>query len=179
MPRRESCPDSRTRVPSASSVPNASASPIPQSIGFSPAPIAARPSTTTVFSFGCTWKSDGIVEIARVTSWISAGVAAVGTSGTWLSGPPLMRDHAPAKVLGRGGDFAFVAMSSCASSSCRLPAAIWSVSSTVIFASPPGVGFAASYPRYAMRMDGLPAMVRYMTGCVYDGSSPSLCPSLR
>ena len=37
-----------------------------------------------------------------------------------------MLDHAPANVLGRGGDFAFVAMSSCASSSCRLPAAIWS-----------------------------------------------------
>jgi hypothetical protein len=89
-------------MPCASNVPNASASPMPQSIGFSPAPIAARPSTTTGFSFGWTVKSGGRTEIARVTSWISAGDAAVGTSGTRLSGPPLMLAHAPANVLGRG-----------------------------------------------------------------------------
>ena len=49
---------------------------MPQSIGFSPAPIAARPSITTTFSFGCTWNSGGVVEIARVASWISDSDAA-------------------------------------------------------------------------------------------------------
>ena len=29
------------------------------------------------------------------------------------------------------------------------------------------------------KTEGFEAMVRYITGCVYDGSSPSLCPSLR
>ena len=90
-----------------------------------------------------------------------------------------MRAQAPANVLGRGAVCNFVAISSCASSACRLAAAIASVSSTVIGGAPPGAGLAASCARYAIRIDGFAAMVRYMTGWVYDGSSPSLCPSLR
>ncbi len=81
---------------------------------------------------------------ARVTSLIAAGVTAVGTSGTLLSAPPLRRAQAPAKVLGRGGVSSLFAISSSPSSSRRLPAAMASVSSTVMGGPPSGAGWAPS-----------------------------------
>ena len=102
---------------------------------------------TTLFSLGWTLKWGGTVHSARVTSLIASRVTLVGTSGTRLSRPPRMRAHAPAKVLVRGGSCSLVAIASSASSCWRLLAAIASVSSTVMWASPPGTGVSASWAR--------------------------------
>jgi len=87
---------------------------------------------------------DGNADSACVTSAIASRVTAVCTSGTSLSAPPRTRPHAPPKVLGRGGEPSLLATTSSASSAWRLAAAISSLSSTVMAASPPGDALAAS-----------------------------------
>ena len=64
VPRRESCPASRTGRPSISSEPSARISPVPQSIG--PSAIAAARRCSCGSTFGCTVKPSGAL------TWASA-----------------------------------------------------------------------------------------------------------
>jgi hypothetical protein len=57
VPRRESCPDSRTGRPSMSSAPKARISPVPQSIG--PSVIAVARRCSCGITFGCTVNPSG------------------------------------------------------------------------------------------------------------------------
>jgi hypothetical protein len=117
---------------------------MPQSMGRSPAAMAARASTISFLSLGWTTKPSGDVVSAWPTSPTSWRGMAVGTSGTALSAPPRTRAQAPLKVLERGAGSISAATSSSASSTWRLSAAMASACSTVMGGPASGAGVCAS-----------------------------------
>ena len=82
------------------------------------------------------------------------------------------------KVLGRAGNSSFPPSCSSDSSSSRFLVANASAS-WAVGAAPPVGGATAKASTYAVRIDGLAVIARYICGWVYDGSSASLCPCLR
>jgi hypothetical protein len=84
VPRRESCPDSRTGRPSISSDPNARISPVPQSMG--PSVIAAARRCSCGSTLGCTVKPSGALTWASEIRLRTSIGMAVSSSAALFSG---------------------------------------------------------------------------------------------
>ncbi len=175
VPRSVSCPVRRSGTPSVSSDANASASACAQSMFGSDAALSASASwrrSSCLTSFGCTVKPSGTRSSCTPSSRRRVAGTAVSTSGlgersSWYSPVTCSPSCSAASAI-----FAFRRWCS----SVRLSHTSCAWRSTSSLETTPSVtrrSAHSSYTRFFV------LIFAYISGCVYAGSSDSLCPKRR